>query len=123
MMMTSNKALKQQYLDAGTRAGVYAIRNRISGRAIVAGSMNAEGALNRHRFELRCGSHRNAQLAQDWRQLGEASFSFEVLDMVQADSDPAFDVAVELASLTALWREELACTGASGYGDPGSERG
>lgn len=121
--MTSNKALKRQYLDTSTRAGVYAIRNRISGRAIVAGNMNAEGALNRHRFELRCGSHRNVQLAQDWRQLGEASFSFEVLDMVQTDSDPAFDIAVELASLTALWREEIACVGESGYGESANQRG
>ena len=94
--MTNRKTLKREYLDTKTRAGVYAIRNQITGRALVAGSANAQGTLNRHHFELQCGQHRNAKLAQDWVEHGEASFQFEVLDMVKPSEDPAFNAAQEL---------------------------
>ena len=40
--MTNRKTLKRQYLETKTRAGVYAIRNRITGRALVAGSTIAQ---------------------------------------------------------------------------------
>ncbi len=113
--MTNKRILKQQYLETKIRAGVYAIRNLVTGRALVAGSMNVQGVLNRHRFELCCGTHRNSRLSQEWSQHGEASFIFEVLDMVKPREDLAFDVARELEDLVALWRQEIPCNGESGY--------
>lgn len=117
-MTTHRKELKRQYLETTTRAGVYAIRNRITGRALIAGSTNAQGTLNRHHFELRHGQHRNAQLALDWRAHGEASFLFEVLDLLKASEDPAFDAAQELEMLVGLWRQEIPCDGELGYDAP-----
>jgi hypothetical protein len=119
LTMTDRQTLKRQYLETKTRAGVYAIRNQITGRAWVAGSPNAQGALNRHRFELRFGLHRNARLVQDWDQHGETSFVFEVLDMVKPSEDPAFEASRELEELVNLWRQEIPCTGDHGYDDPG----
>ena len=116
--MTNKKTLKRQYLETKSRAGVYAIRNHISGRALVAGSTNAQGTLNRHHFELRHGQHRNANLAQDWVEHGEISFLFEVLDRVKASEDPAFNAAQELEMLISLWRQEIPCHGELGYDEP-----
>ena len=120
-MMTNKKTLKQQYLETKTRAGVYAIRNQITGRAWVAGSANVQGTLNRHRFELRHGQHRNARLAQDWLEHGEANFLFDVLDMVKPSADPAFNAAQELEMLVSLWRQEIPCLGELGYGETRGE--
>jgi hypothetical protein len=119
--MTNNKTLKRQYLETKTRAGVYAIRNQITGRALVAGSSNAQGTLNRHHFELRYGQHRNARLAQDWVEHGETNFHFEVLDIVKASEDPAFNAAQELEMLVSLWRQEIPCAGEFGYDEPRSQ--
>jgi len=119
--MTNKKTLKQQYLETKTRAGVYAIRNQITGRAWVAGSANVQGTLNRHRFELRHGQHRNARLAQDWLEHGEANFLFDVLDMVKPSADPAFNAAQELEMLVSLWRQEIPCLGELGYGETRGE--
>ena len=113
--MTDRRAVKQQYLQTITRAGVYAIRNLVTSRALVAGSTNVQGALNRHRFELRQGTHRNRLLSQEWSLHGESSFSFEVLDMVRPNEDPAFDLARELEDLVALWRHEIPCQSETGY--------
>ena len=119
--MTNKKTLKRQYLETKTRAGVYAIRNQITGRALVAGSTNVQGTLNRHRFELRYGQHRNARLAQDWVEHGEINFLFDVLDMVKPSEDPAFNVARELEMLIGLWRQEILCVGELSYDEPRSE--
>ena len=116
--MTNNQMLKRQYLETKSRAGVYAIRNQITGRALVAGSTNVQGTLNRHHFELRHGHHRNAKLEQDWVEHGEANFLFEVLDMVKPSEDPAFNVAQELEILVSMWRQEISCHGEFGYDEP-----
>jgi len=113
--MTDKRILKQQYRDTTARAGVYAIRNLASGRMLVAGSSNVEAALNRHRFELRQGCHRNALLRRDWALHGEAGFSFAVLDMLEPREEAGFDPARELDELVAVWRAELPCQGEQGY--------
>ena len=117
--MTNKQALKRQYLETKTRAGVYAIRNQITGRALIAGSTNAQGTLNRHRFELQHAQHRNARLAQEWVEYGETSFSFEVIDIVKLSEDPAFNAVQELEMLVSLWRQEIPCVGELGYDGPG----
>ena len=119
--MTNRKTLKRQYLETKTRVGVYAIRNQITGRALVAGSTNAQSTLNRHHFELRHGKHRNARLAQDWVEHGESNFLFDVLDMVKPSADPAFNAERELEILVYLWRQEIPCLGERGYGDQRSQ--
>mgnify|MGYP000906906440 CR=1 FL=1 len=51
----------------------------------------------------------------DWRERsagvtvfhGEASFVFEVLDVVRPREDPNFDVGRELALMVELWRQEV----------------
>lgn len=116
--MTNKQMLKQQYLETTSRAGVYVIRNEVTGRVLVAGSMNAQGMLNRHRFELRQGTHRNPLLSRDWVQYGESGFSFDILDMVKPCVDPTFNIAHELDDLVALWRQEIPCEGERGYDIP-----
>jgi len=117
--MIDKRELKRQYLEATTRAGVYAIRNLATGRVLVKGSTNAQGALNRHRFELKHGAHANALLRKDWAEHGESSFVFEVLDMVKPREEPGFDVARELETLVELWRQETQREGGSGYEEEG----
>ena len=114
----NRRALIRQYKETPRPAGVYAIRNKISGRVYVAGSLDVEGAMNRARFELNMHSHRNKALGQDWIAHGADQFTFEVIDRVKESEDPAFDRAVELEKLLALWREELQCDGDKGYNTP-----
>lgn len=70
------------YKQARKAAGVYGVRNLETGRLLLGSSVNLHGPLNRHRSELRNGSHRCADLQADWNRLGEDAFSFEILDRV-----------------------------------------
>ncbi|QGZ38696.1 hypothetical protein IP92_00950 [Pseudoduganella flava] len=105
-MNADKRELKRQYREQGPQAGVYLVRGS-SGRAIVAGSTDVNGALNRHRFELKMKMHRDAELQRDWAAHGEAGVEFQVLDVIEPRDDPAFDLKHELATLAAMWREEL----------------
>ncbi len=120
--MIDKRTLKQQYLAKTSRAGVYAIRNLVTGRVLVASSNDVQGALNRHRFELRQGGHRNRLLSQDWSRHGEASFAFDILGMVEPEVDSTLDVARELEELLALWRQEIPCEGENDYAWTGRPR-
>jgi hypothetical protein len=114
----TRRALARKYKDTVLPAGVFVIRNTLSGRVYVAGSLDVEGAMNRARFELGLRSHRNKALVRDWVEHGAAHFSFEVIDRVKERDDPAFDRAAELEKLLELWREELQCCGDKGYNTP-----
>lgn len=72
------------YKQARKTAGVYAVRNLASDRVLLGSSINLHGPLNRHRSELRLGSHRCAELQADWDRLGEDAFRFEILATVPA---------------------------------------
>lgn len=111
MDKTRQAALKAHYRQQPPPPpGIVALRHLPSGRTLLDGSRNASGMLNRHRFELNLGKHRNAALQADWRRDGAAAFSCAVIDTVKVADDPAFDADAELDALLALhraqWREQ-----------------
>ncbi|KAB8054167.1 GIY-YIG nuclease family protein [Janthinobacterium sp. FT14W] len=115
MDKTRQAALKAAYRQQAPALGIIALRHLPSGRTLLERSRNAPGALNRHRFELALGKHRNARLQADWRRDGEGAFRFELLDAVTVPDDPAFDADAELDALLALHQEQLLEQGQTRY--------
>jgi hypothetical protein len=104
----SRRALRQRYKDSPRPIGVYLIRNRVTQRLVLRASLDMDGAMNRDRFELRQGSHRDRVLQADWQQHGEAALQFEIVEQLRPPADdPNFDAREALALSLALWREEL----------------
>ena len=103
----ARRELARQYKQAFPCMGIYALRCDAAGLLRLGSSRNAEGTLNRLRFELVRGAHRDRALQQAWSTHGAEAFRFEVIDRVKERDDPAFDYDAELASLLALWRSEL----------------
>ncbi|MEC5405041.1 GIY-YIG nuclease family protein [Paraburkholderia sp. MPAMCS5] len=87
--------------------GIYSIRNKITGKQLIGKSTNLNGALNRHRLELRLGVHRNPDLLADWRLLGESQFAFEIIDQIKERPEPDFDYPSELDKCMAVWRAKI----------------
>lgn len=92
--------------DAFPPMGVYAVRDRTSGRVWVGSSRDVHARLTRIRFELRLGTHPDGQLQAAWRQ-DPTRLVFEVVALVKQRVDPAFDHGQELRLLEQLYREEL----------------
>jgi hypothetical protein len=107
------RELRDDYERSPRRAGVYAIRNRESGRMLLAVTTDLESAQNRFEFGLSTDSAGalDLRLAPEARRSGVKTFEFEILDelAVEPDTDAA-TVEKDLSELEALWRDKLADT-------------
>lgn len=101
------RELKRHYKAHPPAMGVWTVRSRATGRVFVDASMNVEGAMNRARFELGTGRHKNAAMLREWRDHGPDNLQFEVVDTLKRVEDPLHDYTDDLADLLALWQQEL----------------
>ncbi len=62
------------------------------------------------------------ELARDWKELGEQSFSIEVLGELKPVDDPDYDYGDDLKALEAMWMEKLKPFGERGYHDEPQRR-
>lgn len=115
-MTIDRKAKIREYRDAPRPAGVYRILNTTTGRTLLGTSSDAPARLNRHRAQLRMGSHPNRSLQQDWKSQGEEAFELEVLDLLPERESGEGDLAEDLRVLEELWREKLALNEDATYG-------
>jgi group I intron endonuclease len=107
--------LKREYRERKKPAGVFQIKNIKNGKVFLGSSLNLEGPLNRHKFELKMGSHRCKELQKDWNAMGPDAFVFEILEEVKVRDVPHFDISDELTLLEQIWIEALQPFGEKGY--------
>ena len=107
------KEIKKKYKLRPADMGIFQIRNLASGRVYIGRAQDLNGMLNSERFRLRNGLHANRELQEDFRELGEESFEFTILDR-QADRGRG-NAAADLKELEELWLEKLRPFGRRGY--------
>jgi hypothetical protein len=112
------KAQIREYKERPRPAGVFQVRNTVSGKLLIGSAVDLPAMLNRQRAQLRLGAHPNAQLQADWNALGPDAFAFEPLDLLSSPDDPAYDPRADLEVLQALWLEKLSPFGDRGYNRP-----
>ena len=113
------KARIREYKGTPQPAGVYRVRNRVRGRSSVGSSVNLPGMLNRQRFQLQSGLHKDQELQRDWNELGPDAFEFEVLDVLKPKEGSDYDPTEDLAVLLEMWTERITASGDSLYGQTG----
>ena len=113
--MKTRKEINQEYLERPKPAGVFQIKNTTNGKVLLGSSLNLEGPLNKHKFMLKIGSHKNKALLEDWKQYGEEQFLFEILEVVNVKDDANFNLKDELTLLEEIWLENLQPFGEKGY--------
>ena len=105
--------IKKTYKQAKQPMGVYRIKNSQNDTVFIGFATDLEAKFNRHKAELKFGSHRNKELQTIWNSLGESAFEFEILDVLKRDENDQTDVNEELQILTEMWIQQLKNTGAS----------
>ena len=113
--MKTRKDINREYMERVKPAGIYQVKNTVSGKVLLGSSLNLEGPLNRHKFMLKIGSHTNKELQKDWDELGPDNFLFEILEVVNVKDDPNFNLKDELTLLEMIWLEKLQPVGEHGY--------
>lgn len=115
MSEVDRKARRREYKETPLPAGVFQVRNTVAAKSFIGASPNAPGKLNGQRFQLEMGSHPDRELQADWNALGPDAFTFEVVDLLEMDDDPAYDPADDLVVLKRLWLERVAAEGETLY--------
>ena len=87
--------------------GIYAVKISRSDTIIIGCGTDIQAKINRHKTELRFGSHRNSQLQEAWNSLGENAVEFEVLDVLEHKEDSKSNTAQELQVLEEMWIHKL----------------
>ncbi len=113
--MKSKKDIKREYKEREKPAGVFQVKNTVNGKVLLGSSLDLEGPLNRHKFMLTIGGHRNKVLQQEWNEYGSDKFVFEILEVVKVKNDPNFNLSDELTLLEQIWLEEFQPFGERGY--------
>ena len=114
-MNDRRKELIREYKERKIPSGVFQIRNSVNGKVLLGSSLNLEGKLNRHRFQLMAGAHPNQNLQKEWIEYGPEKFQFEILEVVKVKDDPDFNLEDELTLLEQIWLEKLNPFGEKGY--------
>ncbi len=108
------RTLRDEARQHPPSAGVYAIRNRVTGRVLVASTLNLTGMSNRFAFAKATGSVGaiDGRLAADIREHGVEALDLEILETVAVTpATGATELATDLAALEELWAEKLAGNG------------
>ncbi|OFY17131.1 MAG: hypothetical protein A2X11_01720 [Bacteroidetes bacterium GWE2_42_24] len=97
------------------KMGVFQIRNMVNGKIYVEGSLDLVAIWNRHKFQLKMGVHPNEELQNDWKELGEEHFAYEILSEIKQDDTENVDYLKEVRQLELLFIEELQPFDEKGY--------
>ncbi len=112
------KAKIREYKETPRTMGVFQIKNKANGKVFIGSSVNMPAIMNRHRAELKFGSHRNSVLMQEWREYGAEMFEFTELEILDPEDTLVGDPAGDLRLLEELWIEKLSPFGDRGYNKP-----
>jgi len=109
------KELIRAYKEQPTRQGVFAVRCDASGETWVSATPNLDKQKTSIWFGLRTGGFSNRAMQAAWKAHGEASFSYEVLEVLEIEDDtPAYVVQTRLKDRDLHWRTKLAAPRALG---------
>lgn len=105
----------REYKNTPLTMGVFQIKNKANGKVLIGSSVNLPAILNRHKAELKLGSHRNPVLLKEWREYGPEMFEFKELEILEPADNPTYDPSEDLRILEELWMEKLSPFGDRGY--------
>lgn len=105
--MKTNKELKAEYKQKTPVMGVFQVQNKVSGKVLIDASTSMMSKWNRHRTELKFGSHRNRALQSDWNSLGEENFLFSVVSKLEFKETENLNWNKEVKILKEMVEEEM----------------
>jgi len=108
----ARKARIRKYKETSRPAGVYRVRNTVTGKLLIGSTPDLPAMLNRQRFQLEMGSHPDRELQRDWDELGSDAFEIDVLDRLESKEESACDPAEDLRVLKEMWLESVKLLGA-----------
>ena len=102
----SRREAAKQFKERKSLLGTYAIRCIASGRVWVGASKNLHATKNGSWFCLRNGNHQDKALQKEWKDQGEPTFQYEILESLEEDVHP-LEVDDRLKEMKSRWMIRL----------------
>lgn len=106
-------AIKKTYKQTRQPMGVYRIKTSQNDKVYIGFAADLPARFNRHKAELKFGSHRNSELQKIWNSCGEPAFEFEILDVLDHEENTQSNTNEELRTLAEMWIQKLKKAGYS----------
>ncbi|NOV00581.1 GIY-YIG nuclease family protein [Paenibacillus planticolens] len=116
MDKSKRKELLEDYKQIKVYMGVAQIKNKVNGKIYIDSYPNLKNKWLTLKMQLDAGRFANAQLQNDWKEFGEDSFDYEVLE--QKEADKVTDMRWEKKQILKPWLEKLQPYGDRGYNKP-----
>lgn len=114
MSRERRKELLAAYKERKSRPGVFAVRCTTTGQVWVSAAPNLDNRQNGIWAALRFGGFPNKALQAVWDAEGADAFSYEMLEVVDADDLSAWELASRLQARERHWREVLGAAKVTG---------
>lgn len=111
--------MREEYKQLKTYMGVIKVTNQVDGKVYIAAYPNLKNKWLSIQGQLDMGRHVNSRLQKDWKELGPAAFTYEVLE--EKDAGEVADVRWELRQMEKPWLEKLQPYEDRGYNKPPKE--
>ena len=111
----NRKEMINKYKQTIQPMGIYQIKNMKNGKIYIERAKDLRGKINSSKFQLKNGLHPNKEMQRDFNEMGEESFSFDVLDYLKPKEDLNYDYTEELRLLKEMWLEKLQPYNEKGY--------
>lgn len=105
--MKTRKEIRNEYKLKEFPMGVFQVKCTVNEKFLIDNGVDMESKWNRHKTELKFGSHRNRNLQNDWNLYGEDKFAYEVLSELKKTEEENVDYIKELKTLQDMIVEEL----------------
>lgn len=105
--MKTKKEIKEEYKQMKFPMGVFQIKNLSNNKVFIDNSVDMNATWNRHKTELKFGTHRNKELQKDWTEKGENNFMFEILSELKQDDSNNVNYTKELQLLQQMIIEDM----------------
>ena len=112
--------LKREYKETKRPAGVYQIKNTVTGKIFIGSSVNVQGRINRHKqsfaiMDTISDAFEIPDLVADVKKYGQVSFAFEVLETLDGEYESDTALKDDLKILEQIWLEKCEPFGERGY--------
>lgn len=106
MNKDKKKEIAREYKERKNLKGIYAVRCTATGSVWVDSTPNLDTSQNKVWFFLRLGTHPNKKLQAEWKEHGEDSFVYEVLEQFEDDLS-SMQFEMQAKKRKEHWKSEL----------------
>jgi len=99
MEKSLRKQIKEDMRNDKPVIGLVSIENKFTNKKYIEGSINARALINRIRYSLNSGQFGNKKLQEDWNEIGEQCFLFEIISEIVYDASVSVNYRKEVLKL------------------------